>query len=96
MYVEKITDKTIRIEAEPGDRINVDSEGYGCQTLILKWNGNEGMKRRLSDVLKMRKRKNISEDEKITLNEERNSILDWIIKTLPVYKSKKVFVGFNF
>lgn len=98
MLITKITDKTLTIEAEPGDRIKLNSEGFACQTLILKWNEHTKIRDSLKCVLKeIKELKNSNSDDYLKLSacyEARNDLLSLCLESLPIYKSKKVFCGF--
>lgn len=90
MLVTQITAKTITITAEPGDRINVNSEGYGIQSITVKCPDGV-LKTSLKNVIK---KINSGADDS-NLRDIRLAVLEDVL-ALPVHKSHRVFVGHSY
>jgi hypothetical protein len=96
MIVSRNTIKTVTLEAEPGDRILVDDNGFGIQDATFKWDGNTDLRNRLIMAIKRLKNAPDFGAEMSAAWDDKNEAVQTIINTLKIYKSKRVFVGFNY
>jgi hypothetical protein len=102
MKITAINAKTITIDAEPGERIAVDPDGYAIDTVTLRFAGNS----KLHDdiVATQREIKALRADDSRPCEDQslvdacyaREYLLTQAIETLPRYRVKRVFVGGNY
>jgi hypothetical protein len=103
MKISKITKLTVTIDGDPGDRISgIDRDGYTIDSITLRWDGNNALRERLIDVIRaIREMDNSGVNTELegeayhNLHIDRSNIIDKVL-TLPVYKSKRVWVGYNY
>jgi len=93
MKITKITKKTVTIDGDPGDRIGLDKDGFCYDSITLSFAGDEKMRERFIGL--------INKDEMPfqdwqDYQDNRAYTIAQAIKTLPIYRSKKVFVGHSF
>lgn len=108
MRIAEITERTVSVEMEPGERFKVDRYGFGYSTFTLRFNKHIEFKTNLINLLKeCAKLKLIIEEssDKDELLEATNKLefllekKDTMIKEmfckLPLYRYKRVYVGHN-
>lgn len=96
MIITEITNKTITIEGEPGDRIGgIDRNGfcYDCVTALCNPDLIADTRRLLREIREARKSDN--NDQMEMLMDERDTIID-IILAQPYSDTKTVWVGYNY
>ena len=95
MKITKITAKTVTINGEPGDRIGLDNDGFCYDSITLSFSGDEKMRETLIDLININKDEMSFQDWQ-DFHDNRAYTIAKAIKTLPIYRSKKVFVGHSF
>ena len=96
MIIIKITGKTVRIEAEPGERIGLDRDGFCYDSITFRFCGNENLREKLLDCVRsMKDMSSLSPEEIENTYDRRERLLNKVFE-LPHYRSRKVFVGHSY
>ena len=88
MLVTKINKKTVTIEAEPGDRIDLDREGYAIQSMDIIVSPDEISK--LTSLI--RASKNGDQDAA----EKKEMLKDYIVSNNRQRNVRRVFCGYSY
>ena len=102
MKITSITKKTVAIDIEPGERVMVDAEGFGLDSVVLRFCGDENIRQSFLDVVRNinanreKERTECNFLEYSELQQQKSFLISKALDSLPVYRSKLVFVGNNF
>ena len=101
MKIASITEKTIKIEATPGECLNVDNYGWAYNSVILRFDGNITLRQSIIDLVGQLNaaRKDKSEYgcyKFAELLDIKQHLLCDLINKLPKYSTQKVYVGYNY
>lgn len=97
MRITKNTPKTVTIDGDPGDRIGgIDNDGFCIQTITLRWDGRTDLRNKL--IAAIRRYNNAPDfgDETAFAKIGREQIISHILDVLPIYRTKRVWVGHNY
>jgi hypothetical protein len=99
MLVTKNTQKTVTIEMQPGERFDLNNEGYSINSMTLRWNDNGNLKAELESAIhdiKQYKDTDVEYMLYIEAQDRKEEIIRKMFETLPAYRVKRVWTGFNY
>lgn len=101
MQVSKMTEKTITLDGEPGERYELDRDGWCINSITLRWAGNADLKARLIAAIREHNRVRKAEDEIDDAAYDAAVhnlalLIDLCLDTLPRYRVRWVWVGHSF
>jgi hypothetical protein len=87
------TAKTVTLTCEPGERWDVDRDGFSVSSRTYRWAGVEYLKKEVAENIKARKSDNDYNEDRRLQDIRSNLIRD--IESLPIYRTNRVWTGHN-
>lgn len=102
MKITSITKKTVAIDIDPGERVMVDNQGFGLNSVVLRFCGDENIRQSFLEIVRdinaNRKKEKTEYNcvEYRELQHQKNELIYNSLDTLPRYRATWVFVGHSF